>query len=111
AAETLSSPFTSSEVRYEGLHIISLSNVHSGERVEIVPSLGGMINELLLQSPGGLSSLLFGDQWSELRANPMYRGRLLFPFCCRIPGGRYTFQGKTYKFPINRPQEHSALHG
>jgi len=40
-----------------------------------------------------------------------YRGVLLAPFPNRIKNGQYTFDGKTYQLPINRPKENNALHG
>ena len=103
--------FSSSEVRFENEHILALSNVRTGERIELVPSLGGAVTELLLSTEGRLRSVIRGDSWNELKPNPAYRGRLLFPFCCRIPEGRYIFQGREYTFPINRHAEPSALHG
>ena len=41
------------------------------------------------------------DSDEEILLNPLFRGRLLFPFNDRIPNGKYYFDGREYSFPIN----------
>jgi aldose 1-epimerase len=88
--------------------IISAGN----NRMEILPSLGGTVQLLsLAPSPESSSvSLLKGDRPDELPVNPWFRGRILFPFCDRIPGGTYVFQDVLYQLPPNQ-EDGSAIHG
>jgi aldose 1-epimerase len=90
---------------------IKLLNKSSGESVEIIPELGGMVYQITLQQEALLKPLLFTDKTEELGENPEYRGRLLFPFHDRIPGGKYSFAGKQYQLEINNHADSSAIHG
>ena len=58
---------------------------------------------------GETHRLLVEDAAEELLANPWFRGRLLFPFNDRIPGGVYRFEGREYAFPCTEGDD--ALHG
>lgn len=94
-----------------GTEILSLYDRGAGNRLQILPSLGGTVVTLQLCGGGSVRSVLAFNPDEPRRDNHGYRGRLLFPFCCRIPQGSYSFQGALYRFPINRPEEDSALHG
>lgn len=84
----------------------------SGGQALIVPALGGMVHSLRLRvrPQDGVSEVLRGDSPEELFANPWFRGRILFPFNDRIPGGQYSFGGKTYRMESNA-DDGSAIHG
>jgi aldose 1-epimerase len=83
-----------------------------GAEMELYPHLGGTVRRLsLVPGQGGDAvDLLAGDEERELEENPWFRGRLLFPFCDRIPGGRYRFEGKEFRLPSNQ-EDGSAIHG
>ncbi len=51
------------------------------------------------------------DSDEEILLNPLFRGRLLFPFNDRIPNGKYYFDGREYSFPINDKAYNNAVHG
>ncbi len=51
------------------------------------------------------------EQSSEDCYHPLFPGRFLWPFCDRIPGGSYTFQGNEYSLPLNDPDSGDAIHG
>ncbi len=42
---------------------------------------------------------------------PCCNGYMLVPYPNRIEGGRYTFEGRTYQFPIDEPDRDTSLHG
>ena len=86
---------------------IVLSSAEGSELI-VIPSLGGMVHSLSLPLAG---KILRSDADAELSDNPLFRGRLLFPFNDRIPLGRYTFDGREYKLPSNDPADGSAIHG
>lgn len=106
-------------------------------RLEVVPELGGTVRQLFL-SPTRLEALtaltartvltapekqnvsgehraesfalLAADKDHELGENPWFRGRIMFPFCDRIPRGRYSFEGRSFQLPVNQ-EDGSAIHG
>lgn len=43
--------------------------------------------------------------------DPCCNGYMLVPYPNRIEEGRYTFEGKTYQFPIDEPERNTSLHG
>lgn len=45
------------------------------------------------------------------KPDPCCNGYMLVPYPNRIEGGRYTFEGKTYQFPIDEPERNTSLHG
>ncbi len=90
-----------------GHEAIVLSSA-AGSELIVIPSLGGMVHALSLDS---LPDLLRSDEEDELVQNPLFRGRLLFPFNDRIPLGRYSFDGSEYQLPVNDPVDGSAIHG
>ncbi len=81
----------------------------SGSRAVIYPFLGGTVGALELGEAG--FTVLESDSREELLSNPLFRGRILFPFNDRIPGGRYTFGGTEYRLPLNCSEDGSAIHG
>lgn len=89
--------------------LLKLINPKTQENIVILPTLGGTIVSLTLGR--GLHQILVGDSDNELQENPLFRGRLLFPFNDRIPGGKYTFRNNKYHLPKNCIEDHSALHG
>ena len=88
---------------------IKLYRQDTKESLVLVPRYGGTITSLVLGR--GLREVLRNDSLSELELNPLFRGRFLFPFNDRIPGGHYSFKGKSYQLPINCFDDHCAIHG
>lgn len=87
---------------------LSAGNCH----MEILISHGGTIRDILLvpKSKKEAVAILKKDLPEEIDENPWFRGRILFPFCDRIPDSRYNFQGKEYILSPN-DEDGSAIHG
>jgi aldose 1-epimerase len=74
-------------------------------------------NRLLfnLKQGAAITHLNFGkdkiDQVISPRAEYHYQSAILFPFPNRLARGTYTFEGKTYQFPLNDFGLPNALHG
>lgn len=81
----------------------------TGEKVVVDLDNGGTVVSLLLGKDK--KEILKNDSEDEYRENPLFRGRFLFPFNDRIPGGTYRFQGGDYQLPVNNPEDGSAIHG
>jgi len=83
-----------------------------GVFADIIPVLGAMVYQIgLLDEDGEVTIILESDSPAELESNPWFRGRILFPFNDRIPGGQYTFDGVDYQLPINEEEDGSSIHG
>ncbi|MFZ4543098.1 MAG: aldose 1-epimerase [Saprospiraceae bacterium] len=85
-----------------------LHNPISGNKIELLPNCGSLLLSARLngvevidgyQDPAELEDLKFG------------KSLVLFPFPNRLDGGKYTFEGKNYKFPINNVATENAIHG
>lgn len=98
------------EIR-EGITFLIMKNEISGESVELIPQLGATVNKLSLRAGSEVRNILFCDRDAELRRNPLFRGRILFPFNDCIPSGVYTFDNITCNFPVNNEADGMAIHG
>ena len=89
-----------------------LVNTTSGESVSVIPGRGGNVAEVVLSCGQRQFSVIDGfTTYDELLKNDYHKSAKLLPFANRISDGIYRFNGKTYQLPINRPQEHYAIHG
>lgn len=84
------------------------------ERAEItlLPSRGGVVAAARF-SNGTQTHQVFDGYASpdDEVAAAWSKGHFLLPFPNRLDGGRYTFEGKTYQFPINEHEGRHNLHG
>ncbi|MBB6480719.1 aldose 1-epimerase [Spirochaeta isovalerica] len=103
--------FKRSEYSAGKYKVVRLDN-DKGSFVDIIPQLGAMIYRLALKTgKGEVKDILRYDSPGELESNPMYRGRVLFPFNDRIPGGKYCFNNSVFFLPINEVSDNSSIHG
>ncbi|HUW42193.1 MAG TPA: aldose 1-epimerase [Rectinemataceae bacterium] len=92
----------------------SAYRLSSGQGDELlVLQLGGTVRDLALCPGGGGPGrrLLSRCGSADIAEDPLFRGRLLFPFNDRIPGGRYVFEGVEHRLRINSAEDGSAIHG
>lgn len=91
---------------------IKLVNTNSMEHVSVIPDFGANVNEIVLSKKELNYSIIDGAKnYSELIKNEWYKGAKLIPFPNRILDGRYTFNRKSYKLPLNFPTQKHAIHG
>ncbi len=105
------SMYSITEHQEHGIGFIALENPETGEFASIIPDLGGVVHRLALCDNGACREVLAPEQPAKLRANPLYRGRILFPFNDRIRNGRYRYREKTYQLECNCDEDGSAIHG
>ncbi len=94
--------------------LYKLQDSKTGEYVSILPSLGGSINNLVLQLNGKLIDVVDGFHSEEdVIKNQLtsFKGSNLYPFPNRIEGGTYNFKNQTFQLTCNFPQENNAIHG
>jgi aldose 1-epimerase len=94
-----------------GFQARQLKNESTGEFVEIIPALGGMVHRLVLKKNEQLHDLLAFDSDQELKINPLFRGRILFPFNDRIPQAQYYYGNRVFHLTPNCGEEPCAIHG
>ncbi|MBN2804116.1 MAG: aldose 1-epimerase [Deltaproteobacteria bacterium] len=87
-----------------------IKNSKTGEYLKISNDWGGTVVSSALNLCGKLYEVISPDQDEDFIKNPLFRGRMLFPFNDRIPDAQYTFGGKTLKLPSNI-DDGSAIHG
>jgi aldose 1-epimerase len=92
----------------DGFDIIALTDNDSGAQVEIIPAHSAMLHAFNIPYEGQLLNIV--DNYSSLQdytANraEYFKSAKLSPFACRIPGGVYEWQGKSYTM------QKSAIHG
>jgi len=91
---------------------IKIKNSDTEEYISIIPEFGGNVNEIVLEKEAKLYSILNGYQTPlEIAEHDYFKGAKLTPFPNRIEDGKYSFNGKEYQLPINKPDENHAIHG
>ena len=85
----------------------SLRN-NEGTGFSLVPEYGACFLDLSFQGTQVLDAYTTPE---ELDFNRWSKNVLLYPFPNRLKEGSYTWNGKTYQFPINDGQTGNALHG
>ena len=94
-----------------------LRNTRTGEKVEVVPALGGKTEALLLRTPrGDLREVLLDHHRdaAAVHANVGWKGAMLVPYANRIANGTYKLNGVTHYLERNEDRGafgKIALHG
>jgi len=84
----------------------------SGNRIVIIPELGGIVRQISLRKNLTLFSVLKTPPTPQtLIEDTQSASGLLFPFASRIPEGKYKFFGKEYQLEQNEPGTTNAIHG
>ena len=95
------------------LYILQIADSFTGIQASILPVHGAILHEFSIPFRGRRIQVIsqYTDR-ADLEKNQLsyYRSAKLSPFVCRIAGGRYQYQGKTYEFE-NKFQDGSAIHG
>lgn len=104
--------FRIDEEKFGKLTRLKLVNIESREHVSVIPGFGANVNEIVLSKKELNYSILDGAKnYSELIKNKWYKGAKLIPFPNRILDGRYTFNRKSFRLPINFRSQKHAIHG
>ncbi|WEV42749.1 aldose 1-epimerase family protein [Bifidobacterium sp. ESL0682] len=79
--------------------------ISHGDYTAVITELGAILRKLTYRGKDMIAS------WDPDNIVPCTNGELLVPFPNRIEDGVYTFEGKTYKLPIDEHEKHNAIHG
>lgn len=85
-----------------------LSNDATGNGFSIVPAAGTNVLDIVFKGRSILDGYASPE---ELAEGKWGKSTVLFPFPNRLDGGRYTWRGKQYQFPINNAATGNAIHG
>lgn len=106
-------PFTMHQFQQDGLNITEIKNNENASRVQVLPSSGALWHGWIIRHQNEDLNLInhYKDQ-HDLTNNltDSYKSAKLNPFACRIPNGKYSFQGKEYEF-ARKFKDGSAIHG
>lgn len=94
-------------------NIFVLQETVRGHRLEVLPRWGALWHGWTLPLAQGSVELLDHYKDTEdlrLHLRESFRGARLSPFACRIPGGRYAFEGTSYQLQRLNAEGH-AIHG
>ena len=86
----------------------TLQDPSGSHRLNILPSLGGIVQQLVLKNQELINA---GDDPNEIAELKGYPSAVMFPFASRVRDGHYVFEGQSYQLPINEPARHNAIHG
>lgn len=105
--------FETAKFIQDGLEIIELKNTKDNFSIQILPAFGALWHGWIVEKNGRRYNLIdhyenAADLADNLRDS--HKSANLSPFACRIPDGKYTFDGKQYEF-ANKFKDGSAIHG
>lgn len=105
--------FEISRVSDNGLDITEISNTENGTRIRILPGSGALWHSWAVEKDGKKVELIdhYTDK-ADLKTGlaQSFKSAKLSPFACRIPEGKYTYQGKHYEFS-HKYSDGNAIHG
>jgi aldose 1-epimerase len=94
-----------------GQAVFTLRDDATGASASVLPAVGFNLFDLRLPIGGRLRSVIATQPgWEDLPERPTRQGiPVLFPFPNRIRDGRYSWNGRAYTLPLNKPPH--AIHG
>jgi aldose 1-epimerase len=105
--------FTFGSIQQDGLDITEIKNTQSGSRIQLIPSKGVLWHGWFPASAGpqvNLISHYAGKGELEDSLADSFKSAKLSPFACRIPEGKYSFEGRHYEF-AHKFKDGNAIHG
>jgi aldose 1-epimerase len=106
--------FRTSILDKEGWTRVELEDQESGNKVEVIPKAGAILNAFYVSTPGGPLNVIDGYRSKadfEDRATKGFRSAKLSPFVCRLNQSLYSWKGIEYKLDNKFVLNGSALHG
>lgn len=106
-------PFEIKRFRQSGLDITEINDLSTATRIRLLPEVGAMWHGWLLTKGDQEINLInhYSDVASlEQELELSFRSAKLSPFACRIPEGKYVYEGNHYEF-ARKFTDGNAIHG
>ncbi|MEO5682857.1 MAG: aldose 1-epimerase [Chitinophagaceae bacterium] len=105
--------FAIAAAKENGFDQVILTDPNSRAQVIILPAHGAMLHAFTVETRNGPHNII--DNYSnaaELQAqlSGSFKGSKLSPFACRIPGGKYLYDGEEFELE-NKFMDGTAIHG
>ncbi len=105
--------FTISSSKNNGLEQVILTDPNNKTQVIILPAYGAMLHAFTVVTKNGPHNII--DNYSdkadiEKNLSLSYKSSKLSPFACRIPQGKYLYDGEEFEFE-NKFLDGTAIHG
>lgn len=105
--------FSIEHIKENGLFIIRLTDHLGQTSVDILPAYGALLHSFRVASLNGTFDIV--DHYTDVQdiesnLNKSYKSSKLSPFVCRIPEGKYEWDGEKYEF-ATKFKDGSAIHG
>lgn len=97
----------------DGLDVTRITNTENGTSVGILPGSGALWHSWAVNRGSETVELIdhYADRADlETGLSQSFKSAKLSPFACRIPEGKYTYQGKHYEF-ARKFSDGNAIHG
>lgn len=96
-----------------GLSLVRLQDNATGTIISVLPEYGALLHGFEIPLQGSQFNIIdsyAGKEDIQKNLELFYKSSKLSPFVCRIPGGRYQFEGQEYEF-AKKFVDGSAIHG
>lgn len=104
--------FTETQEKFGDFNTIVVTDTETNSKITIIPEMGAILNSFKVNKKGQVIDIIDGHTNVEDLMSEYYsKGSLLAPFPNRISDGKYEFEGVKYSLPINKADEHNAIHG
>lgn len=105
--------FQINQIQQNGLEITELKNDENKVKLQVLPGSGALWHGWLFDHNGKEINLIDHYQnEADIKQNlsDSYKSAKLSPFACRIPEGKYSYEGKQYEF-VKKHSDGTAIHG
>jgi aldose 1-epimerase len=105
--------FSVSTVLENDLHQVVLTDPSNRTKIIILPHFGAMLHAFMIEKGGGMFNVLdnyAGAAEIEKELSTSFKSSKLSPFACRIPGGKYVYDGQLFEME-HKFMDGSAIHG
>jgi aldose 1-epimerase len=105
--------FSVQKINKEDLLIYRLTDHQLNTYVEVLPAYGALLHGFSIQTPEGSVNVIdhYTDKTdAETNLGTSFKSSKLSPFVCRIPNGKYEWQGEELEFK-QKFMDGSAIHG
>ncbi len=105
--------FTIEQVSENGLQVYKIINQKTKTSVSILPDHGALLHAFEVMTPNGPLNIIENyksEEEVQQELTRSFKSAKLSPFACRIPEGKYNWEGKAYEFKT-KFFDGSAIHG